>query len=473
MTFNTPEYIIFLILVFLIYWGFGRKVEVQNIIILAASYFFYGWWSPKFLALIIICSLIDYVLSFRIYNSKQHKLFFLSLSLLSNFGVLFYFKYFNFFMGSLATGFHVFNLNSPFHATGIILPIGISFFTFQTLSYTIDIYKGRIKPVTNLLVFLNFTSFFAQILAGPIERASQLMPQFSKPREFSYPLAVDGLRQILYGLFKKMVVADKLADSANYIYATYQGQSSLTCLLGAIFFYVQIYADFSGYSDIAIGTGKLLGFQLSTNFRTPFFARTPAEGWSRWHITLTQWFRDYVYTPLLSKNRGSTPWRIACILIVFMLIGLWHGANSTFLIFGLLSGSYFIPGILAKRSPGLRKVFTKLKTEKYLSLLSILFIFTLGAITAVFFRSPDVSFALSYLTRLFGMHGYAVDPLSLKMVLYVVAFLGWEWYMKDKDYQFDVKYFPKALKLSSYYIMLFSILLWGHFADRSFIYFHF
>jgi alginate O-acetyltransferase complex protein AlgI len=473
MTFNSPEYLIFLILVFLVYWYFGRKVQIQNIIVLAASYFFYGWWSPKFLALIISCSLIDYFLSFRIYNSKQHKLFFLSLSMSLNFGVLFYFKYFNFFLGSLATGFHAFNMNSPFHTAGIILPIGISFFTFQTLSYTIDIYKGRIEPVKDLLVFLNFTSFFAQILAGPIERASQLMPQFSKPREFSYPLAVDGLRQILYGLFKKMVVADKMADNANYIYATYHSQSSLELLLGAIFFYVQIYADFSGYSDIAIGTGKLLGFQLSTNFRTPFFAKTPAEGWSRWHITLTQWFRDYVYTPLLLKNKKSTLWRIFCIVIVFMLIGLWHGANTTFIVFGLLSGSYFIPGILAKRHPGLRKVLVKLKTDKYLSLVSIVFLITLGAITAVFFRSPDISFALSYLHRLFGMNGIEVDLLSLKMALYMVAFLGWEWYMQDKEYQFDIKAFPKALKFSGYYIVIFSILLWGHFADRSFIYFHF
>jgi D-alanyl-lipoteichoic acid acyltransferase DltB (MBOAT superfamily) len=390
-----------------------------------------------------------------------------------NLGVLFYFKYLNFFITSLSEGLNFFNVNNSLHPIEILLPVGISFFTFQTLSYTIDIYRGRIKPINDIFVFLNFTSFFAQILAGPIERASQLMPQFSKKREFSYPLAVDGLRQILYGLFKKMVIADKLSDSVNFIYSTYQSRSSLELLLGTFFFYVQIYADFSGYSDIAIGTGKLMGFSLSTNFRTPLFAKTAPEAWSRWHITLTQWFKDYVYRPLLIQNKESTIWRIVCILIVFLLIGLWHGANSTFLVFGLLHGSYFIPSILAKRHPSLKRTLRTLKTNKYLSLLSIIFVFTVASITTTFFRSPDIFFAISYLKHLFSFTGFYLNFLLLKMVIYVIAFLTWEWLMKDKEYQLDIKSFSKPLKYACYYMVIVAILIWGHFADPSFIYFHF
>ncbi len=473
MTFNSPEYIIFLIILFLIYWRFNQNVKIQNLIVLIASYIFYSWWSIKFLLLIITCSLIDFFFSFRIYYSKKYKLFFLCLSISMNLGVLFYFKYLNFFITSLSEGLNFFNVNNSLHPIEILLPVGISFFTFQTLSYTIDIYRGRIKPINDIFVFLNFTSFFAQILAGPIERASQLMPQFSKKREFSYPLAVDGLRQILYGLFKKMVIADKLSDSVNFIYSTYQSRSSLELLLGTFFFYVQIYADFSGYSDIAIGTGKLMGFSLSTNFRTPLFAKTAPEAWSRWHITLTQWFKDYVYRPLLIQNKESTIWRIVCILIVFLLIGLWHGANSTFLVFGLLHGSYFIPSILAKRHPSLKRTLRTLKTNKYLSLLSIIFVFTVASITTTFFRSPDIFFAISYLKHLFSFTGFYLNFLLLKMVIYVIAFLTWEWLMKDKEYQLDIKSFSKPLKYACYYMVIVAILIWGHFADPSFIYFHF
>jgi len=395
------------------------------------------------------------------------------MSISLNLGVLFYFKYLNFFIKSLSNGLNFFGVNNSLHPIDVLLPIGISFFTFQTLGYSIDIYRGRIKPTTNIFVFLNFTSFFAQILAGPIERASQLMPQFSIKREFSYPLAVEGLRQILYGLFKKMVVADKVGDYVNYIYFTYKSRSSLELLLGTFFFYIQIYADFSGYSDIAIGTGKLLGFNLSTNFRTPLFARTAPEAWSRWHITLTQWFRDYVYKPLLLTNKESTIWRIICILIVFFLIGLWHGANSTFLVFGLLHGSYFIPSILAKRHPVLKRIFRKLKTDRYLSIVSIIFVFTVASMTTTFFRSPDIGFALSYLRRLFGFNGVGLDPIIFRMTIYLAAFMAWEWLLKDKEFQFDIKFFPKPVKFACYYIVVFAILIWGHFADPSFIYFHF
>jgi alginate O-acetyltransferase complex protein AlgI len=299
------------------------------------------------------------------------------------------------------------------------------------------------------------------------------MPQFMKRREFHHALAVEGLKQILYGLFNKMVVADKVGDRVNYIYSTYQSRSSMELLLGAIYFYIQIYADFSGYSDIAIGTGKVLGFRLSTNFRTPLFAKTAPEAWSRWHITLTRWFRDYVYRPLLLKNRDNTLWRIFSIIVVFMLIGLWHGANFTFIVFGLLHGFYFIPSILSKRHPLLKRILVKLRTNHYLSILSILFIFTVASLTTIFFRSPDISFAINYIKRLFAFNGFSADPSILEISILIAAFLGWEWYQKDFEYQFQIAYFPKLLRFTTYFAVIFMILIWGHFADSSFIYFHF
>ena len=473
MSFNSFEYLFFVIAVFLIYWLLNENLKAQNLFILSASYFFYGWYDYRFLILIISCSLTDYFLSFRIYKSKRFKLFFLSLSMSINLGILFFFKYFNFFIVSLTSGFNYLGIHNSLHTHNIILPLGISFFTFQTLSYSIDIYRGKLKPFNNVIAFLNFTSFFPQILAGPIERGAKMIPQFMGERQFSYSLATEGVRQIIYGLFKKMAIADRLAVKVDYTFNNYTSLSGFELVLGAMYFYIQIYADFSGYSDIAIGTGKLLGFKLSTNFRTPLFAKTAPEAWSRWHITLTKWFRDYVYFPLVSKNKDSIIWRISCTALMLVLIGLWHGANATFIIFGLLHGMYFIPNIVSKKWPALKKVLTALKTNAFFSAVSICFVFTFSSITTVFFRSPDVSSALGYIYRLFSLRWVMPTPLLLTSLPLAILFLTWEWFQKDKEFQFDIAAMPRPVRQALYYFIPLSILVMGKFIDPTFIYFKF
>ncbi len=473
MTFNSPEYIVFLIGVFLLYWLLNKNLKAQNLFLLCASYFFYGWYDYRFLILIVSCSLADYLLSFQIYKSKRFKLFYLSLSMSINLGILFFFKYFNFFVVSITDGLNYLGIHSSLHTHHIILPLGISFFTFQTLSYSIDIYRGKLQPFKSIIAFLNFTSFFPQILAGPIERGAQMIPQFLREREFSYALAVDGLRQIVYGLFKKMVIADRLAIKVDYAFSNYASLSGFELLLGAMFFYIQIYADFSGYSDIAIGTGKLLGFKLSTNFRTPLFAKSAPEAWSRWHITLTKWFRDYVYFPLVSKNKNSILWRISCTVLMLVLIGLWHGANATFVIFGLLHGIYFIPNIASKKWPALKRVLLVLRNNTFFSGVSILTVFTIASITTVFFRSPDVSSAVGYIHRMFTSQQGTPTPIILMGLPLAILFLTWEWFQKDKEFQFDISSMVKPLRLTLYYSISLIILLTGKFIDTTFIYFKF
>jgi D-alanyl-lipoteichoic acid acyltransferase DltB (MBOAT superfamily) len=390
-----------------------------------------------------------------------------------NLGLLFFFKYYNFFIQSSADLLNLFNIQFSPQLLNIIQPIGISFFTFQTIGYNIDVYKSKLKPTQNLIVFLNYTSFFPQVFAGPIERGNQIIPQFLIKREFSYEEATDGLRQIAYGLFKKMVIADLLAYRVNNIFLNYDSFSSTELLLGAAFFYVQIYCDFSGYSDIAIGTAKLFGFKLSTNFKTPFFGKTTQEVWSRWNITLTKWFRDYVYMPLLFRNKNSILWRIFCTVLLFMLIGFWHGANFTFLTFGFLNGLYFIPHIISKKSGRLRLFLDHLKTNTVLSVLSVLFLFILGSVTTVFFRSPDLHSAVGYLKKLFQLHFTAPSLYNIKLIPLIAAFLTWEWFQRDNEYQFDLSKYPVSLRHPVYYTLIFSILIFGKFIDTTFIYFHF
>lgn len=472
MSFNSFEYLFFLPVVFILYWKL-RSYNQQNIFLLVANYFFYGWFSVKFLLLIFFCSYADFLLGLSIYDNKKYRKLFLSLSIVMNLGLLFIFKYYNFFIQNSVELLGYFHLKPDLLLLNIIQPIGLSFFTFQTMGYNIDIYHGKLKPTKNVIVFLNFTSFFPQMFAGPIERGNDLIPQFERKRIFDYELAADGMRQILYGLFKKMVIADKLAVNVNYIFLNYRSLSSVELLLGSIFFYIQIYCDFSGYSDIAIGTGKLLGIKLSTNFRTPFFSKTPREAWSRWNMTLTAWFRDYVYMPMLYKNRSSTLWRIFCTLVLLMLIGFWHGPNWTFIVFGLLNGLYFIPHIISKRNTGLRRKFLYIRQQPALSGVSIFLLFLLGSVTTVFFRSPDVTSAINYIRRLFGLNIGEPPLFLLKLTPLLIIFLAWEWFQRQNDFQFNVASFSKPVRIGLYYLVAFLILLFGIFVDQTFIYFHF
>ncbi|MBS7564568.1 MBOAT family protein [Mucilaginibacter sp. Bleaf8] len=475
MNFITIDYAFFLIISFTIYWALNKQLKAQNIFILVANYVFYGWWDYRFLLLIFVCATLDYFIGIKMHKAdKKAKRIYLNLSLLLNIGVLFVFKYFNFFIASFHDTLASIGINDSLHTLNIILPVGLSFFTFQTLSYSLDIYKGKIEPTTNYLVFLSFTSFFPQLLAGPIERAAQLIPQLSNPRHFNYYQAVDGMRQITYGIFKKVVIADHLALRVNELFFNYEHATSGELFKGMIFFVVQLYTDFSGYSDIAIGTGKLFGFKLVTNFRTPFFAKTIPEAWTRWHISLTTWFRDYVYLPLVRKNKKSLLWRLYCTIVLFVLIGLWHGANFTFVVFGILHGLYYIPNIISKQSSSVKKAITYLKEHPFFSKISIVFTFLLVGLTTVLFRAPDIHVAFTYYRRLFSFQGLGVpDADTIKWAVILVLFFAFEWIQQNKPHQFEISKLMHPYRLAVEVGMIVLILYMGFFGQATFYYFKF
>ena len=347
MLFNTLDFAIFLPAVFLIYWLFKIHFKFQNFIIVLASYIFYGWWDWRFLSLILFSSIVDYGVGLKLKNEEKQvkRKILLWISIIVNLGFLGFFKYYNFFLDNFVSAFSFFGKEITVNSLNIILPVGISFYTFQTLSYTIDVYKKKLEPTKDFIAFSAFVSFFPQLVAGPIERATHLLPQFYKKRTFDYALAVDGLRQILWGLFKKVVIADNCAEYANWIFNNSADASGSTLILGAIFFTFQIYGDFSGYSDIAVGTARLFGFDLMKNFAFPYFSRDIAEFWRRWHISLSTWFRDYLYIPL-GGSKGGTLSKVKNTFIIFIVSGFWHGANWTFIVWGALNAIYFLPLLL-------------------------------------------------------------------------------------------------------------------------------
>jgi len=351
MLFNSITYFYFIIIVFIVYWWLLRKnFRLQNVFLFIASYCFYGWWDVRFLALIFISSIVDFVIGKSIFKQtkKRKKKYLLWISLLINLGMLGFFKYFNFFIYSFIDLLTKIGINSNLQILQIILPVGISFYTFQSLSYSIDIYRGKLKPTNDFISFMTFVSFFPQLVAGPIERASDLLPQFQKERSFNTDRMVSGFRLILYGLFKKMVIADRLAYFVNHVYISSENQSGTVLLIATFMFGFQIYCDFSGYSDIAIGSARILGFDLMQNFRTPYLAKSFRDFWHRWHISLSSWFRDYVYIPL-GGNRVSEGRWVLNILLTFTLSGLWHGAALTFIIWGFLHGIFLIAENFATR----------------------------------------------------------------------------------------------------------------------------
>ena len=344
MLFNSIDFAMFLPTVFILYWVVTKKsLKLQNFLIVAASYLFYGWWDWRFLSLIFFSTIVDYTIGRKLKIEENHekRKILLWTSILVNLGFLGFFKYYNFFLDNFITAFSFFGTEIKANSLNIILPVGISFYTFQTLSYTIDIYKRKLEPTKDFVAFSAFVSFFPQLVAGPIERATNLLPQFYNKRTFDYSKAVDGMRQILWGIFKKIVIADNCAEYANQIFNNSADYSGSTLVLGAIFFTFQIYGDFSGYSDIAIGTSRLFGFNLMRNFAFPYFSRDIAEFWRRWHISLSTWFRDYLYIPL-GGSRGGTLMKVRNTFLVFIVSGFWHGANWTFIIWGALNAIYFL-----------------------------------------------------------------------------------------------------------------------------------
>jgi D-alanyl-lipoteichoic acid acyltransferase DltB (MBOAT superfamily) len=393
MLFNSIDFAIFLPISFALYWLIGSsKPKAQNWFLVFASYLFYGWWDWRFLTLISFSTIIDYSLGQLMASKPNKKRLWLGLSIAMNIGLLGYFKYFNFFLDSLSTAFQLFGQPVAWRGMDIILPIGISFYTFQTLSYTIDVYRDRIRPSNSLIEFAAYVSFFPQLVAGPIERAKQLLPQFRQTRRFNYSQAAAGMRQILWGLFKKMVIADNCAMLVDEVFQQPESHSPITLLLALVLFGFQIYGDFSGYSDIAIGVAKLFGIQLMQNFRFPFFSRDIAEFWRRWHISLSTWFRDYLYQPL-GGSKCSTLHTLRNVSIVFLVSGLWHGAQSTYIVWGALHNLLYLP-LLHKN---LR--FRHRDSEPSLKLQSLAFMsvnFLLISYTWLYFRAPSLSFIKEY-----------------------------------------------------------------------------
>lgn len=475
MLFNSLDFAIFLPIFFILYWIILKNnTNKQNILIVLGSYLFYGWWDWRFLSLIIISSLLDFFVGLKLHRTENQRIrkVLLITSLGVNLGMLGFFKYFNFFVASLTQGLSALGLQINPWTLNIILPVGISFYTFQTLSYTIDIYKKKLVPTDNMAAFLAFVSFFPQLVAGPIERASNLLPQFLKPREFDQERAVDGLRQILWGLFKKVVVADTCASNVDVIFSNSANLSGSTLLLGGVFFAFQIYGDFSGYSDIAIGTARLLGFQLMRNFALPYFSRDIAEFWRRWHISLSSWFRDYLYIPL-GGSRGSRTRRIFNILTVFTVSGLWHGPNWTFVFWGFLNGLYYIPLMLfGKQKTHTDQVAQTSRLPSLREFAQVGLTFGLTVIAWIFFRSTSLTQAFTYLGGLASPSLLSMPTVGKGDFFWIVVLVAIDWIQRKKAHGFEIQGLPTILRWVIYLGASITILAFFK-NDSSFIYFQF
>lgn len=482
MLFNSIEFAIFLPIVFVLYWFvLNRNLKIQNFLVLAASYLFYGWWDWRFLSLIIFSSFVDYFVGIGLdksENPKKRKIL-LFTSIFVNIGFLGVFKYFNFFIDNFVEAFSVLGFQIHKTTLSIVLPVGISFYTFQTLSYSIDVYRKKLKPTKDIIAFLAFVSFFPQLVAGPIERASNLLPQFYKKRNFDYSQAVDGLRQILWGLFKKVVIADNCAVYVNDIFANYTDYSGATLILGGIFFAFQIYGDFSGYSDIAIGTARLFGFNLMQNFAFPYFSRDIAEFWRRWHISLSTWFRDYLYIPL-GGSRGGTGMKIRNTFVIFIVSGFWHGANWTFIFWGALNALYFLPLMLFNKN---RKNTDTVAENRVIPNLKELFqigiTFFLTVIAWIFFRAENVWVAFDYIKKIFSnFFIHLRQPLvylnKLTTLLIIVLILV-EWFQRNKKHglEFLNLKIPKIGRWCIYLVLIIIIMYFKQPGQQQFIYFQF
>ncbi len=482
MLFNTLDFAVFLPIVFCLYWFvFKKSLRLQNFLIVIASYVFYGWWDWKFLSLILFSTIVDYIAGQQItkVKTKIAKKIWLGISICVNLGFLGFFKYYNFFVDNFTSAFSFLGQDISPNTLSIILPVGISFYTFQTLSYTIDVYREKLKPTHDFIAFAAFVSFFPQLVAGPIERATHLLPQFATHRSFNYTKAVDGLRQILWGLFKKMVIADNCAVHANYIFEHSAELGGSTLVLGAIFFTFQIYGDFSGYSDIAIGTARLFGFNLMQNFAFPYFSRDIAEFWRRWHISLSTWFRDYLYIPL-GGSRGSTSSKIRNTFIIFIVSGFWHGANWTFIVWGLLNALYFIPLLLTNYNRNhLDTVASGRNLPSLKELGFMLTTFSLTVLAWIFFRAENVSHALLYIQGIFSQSLFTMPSFdgmraSLPIILLIFIFILIEWQGREQQYAIARLGFnwQRPLRHATYYLIIL-LIFWFKGQEQQFIYFQF
>lgn len=471
MVFNSIAFLIFFLVFFFIYWAIGRKnLRAQNLLILLASYFFYGWWDWRFVFLLVLSTFIDYGFGLAIAEPSRNRRLYLWLSIVNNLAILGFFKYYNFFADSFQQLSLNFGLQVHPYMLEIVLPVGISFYTFHGMSYVFDIYNGKVKPTRNFVDYAVFVSFFPLLVAGPIERANHLLPQVQRRRVFDYDQAMDGMRLILWGLFKKIIVADSLAVIVNDIFQNPEQQHGSTLVLGAVYFAFQIYGDFSGYTDIALGTAKLLGFELLTNFKFPYFSRDIAEFWRRWHISLSSWFRDYVYIPLGGSKGGLWP-SIRNIFIIFLLSGFWHGAKWTYIIWGAYHALLYVPLFVFKTN---RRYTDTIVAENSMlptvgECFSMFLTFTLVTVGWVFFRADSLSAALTYFSQL--PHGITHVPDYLEGLRIVLIFLVMDWTARRHERR-PHGFVPDVIYLC---VMVLALLVFGKGSTENveFIYFQF
>jgi alginate O-acetyltransferase complex protein AlgI len=474
MPFNSIDFAIFLPVVFILYWFVTYKnLKVQNVFLIAASYFFYGWWDWRFLSLIAFSSFVDYFVGIGLSKTDdaQKRKFLLFTSIFVNLGFLGFFKYYNFFLENFVEAFSFFGQSINPQGINIILPVGISFYTFQTMSYSIDVYKRKLEPTKDIVACFAFVSFFPQLVAGPIERATNLLPQFYKKRTFEYDKAADGMRQILWGLFKKIVIADNCAKYVNMIFGNSADYSGSTLLIGAIFFAVQVYGDFSGYSDIAIGVSRLFGFNLRQNFSTPYFSQSIAEFWNRWHISLTSWLQDYLYTPILINMRhwGPTLATMFAVSVTWVLCGLWHGADWKFIVFGGLHALALILYTLTRR---VRKNWFKWCPKPIFNNLSMCLTFGFVVLTMVVFRAESIGHAFEYFTGMFSrtlLNCPEVFPIKIVLIIFIFFFI--EWLQRTKQHALQYTGIG-IIRWAGYLGIVYTIVLFGG-TSQEFIYFQF
>lgn len=478
MLFNSVEYLFFLPVVFLLYWFVFKSLRWQNLFIVVISYVFYGWWDKSFLVLIAFTTLCSYLSGIMIDRSKTRRnaRIITAANIIINLLILGVYKYYDFFVGSLVKAFAHVGVNLQVQSLNLVLPVGISFYTFQSLSYTIDVYRNKLRPTKDVVAFFAFISFFPQLVAGPIERATNLLPQFSASRKFDYNQAVDGCRQILWGFFKKMVIADNCAMVVNSLWNDYATLDGMTLLYVAVLFTFQIYGDFSGYSDIAIGTARLFGINLMRNFNFPYFSRDIAEFWRRWHISLTTWFRDYIYIPLGGSR--CVRWKVMRnTLIIFLVSGLWHGANWTFIVWGVYHAFLFFPLMLLGMN---RKYVDVVGKGRFLpsltELLQMTVTFFLVVIGWIIFRAENIVQAWNYILRIFTDFSFTIPAANKRIVPFILVLILMEWIQRDKQHalQFtDNGVLSYPVVRYGFYVALAVLILLLAAPQATFIYFQF
>ncbi|MBU1984596.1 MBOAT family protein [bacterium] len=474
MQFNSLIFGFFFVAIFLAYWpARWLGYRAQNVLLLLVSAVFFAWWDYRFLLLLYGAAIVDYAAGWGLVHdaSLKRRKFWLGVSLTVNLCLLGFFKYYNFFAESFVDFVAIFGIGADVRTLNLILPLGISFFTFQRLTYTIELYRKRIEVTRDLVAFLCFSGFFPVVTAGPIERANRLLPQFLKARNFDVAKAKDALRQILWGLFRKIVIADNLVAPVAEAFGETSRMSGMDLGVGVFLFAIQIYVDFAAYSDIAMGCGKLLGFRIMRNFAYPYFSRDIAEFWRRWHISMSFWFRDYVYTPLSMHVSLARHWRrFWNVMVTFTVSGLWHGANWTFVAWGFLHGLFFIPHVFGKPPQHETAIAAEGKLLPNLREIGQLTVtFVIVTLAWVFFRADSLGHAFAYFSRMFTAT-WLVMPKHGLAVIYSLAILALEWIRRERIHSFEIQNLPVVVRWGLYLAVVFAIAVFGEFGVHDFYY---